>query len=126
MTLNGCAPDFRAAATGKPVKPKSKKTPARGITHRTGPYIAKSVAMLWRGNSLAWRRMNHSWGDEMKTQNILIIALLLVNAYTAIALTRARHDIRIMAGDVVVLDDMMERLGDDLGVVELAVMGWHK
>ena len=62
----------------------------------------------------------------MKTQNFLIVALLLVNAYTAIALTRARHDLRTVAGDVVVLDDMLERLGDDLGAVELAVIGFRK
>lgn len=53
----------------------------------------------------------------MKTK-ILIAFLLGIQAYTAIMLTQARHEIRILKDAVTLHDEMLETVGDAVTVLE--------
>jgi hypothetical protein len=53
----------------------------------------------------------------MKTK-LLIAFLLGIQAYTAIMLTQARHEIRTLKDDVTLHDEMLETVGDAVTVLE--------
>lgn len=54
----------------------------------------------------------------MKKFYFLSAALILLQAYTAIKLTEARHEIRTLKDDVTLHDEMLETVGDAVTKLE--------
>lgn len=53
----------------------------------------------------------------------ILVILVLVQLFTTFQLIQARHEVRLLSGEVTMHDEMLETLGDDITVIENKMEG---